>query len=56
MHNNFMVSKPNTLIFINFFKNYIQIINTAKFYLESDIEDSSIIIEDEDKETSKKKY
>ena len=55
MHNNFMVSKQNTIIFINFFKNYIQIINTAKLYLESDIEDSSIIIEDEDKETSKNK-
>ena len=55
MHNNFMVSKPNTIIFVNFFRNYIKIINTAKLYLEYDIEDSSIIIEEEDKETLGKK-
>ena len=55
MHNNFMVSKPNTLIFLNFFSNFIQIVNTAKLYLESDIENSSIIIEEEDKETTESK-
>ena len=55
MHNNFMVSKPNTLIFLNFFINYNKIIDTAKLYLESDIENSSIIIEEEDKETTEKK-
>ena len=55
MHNNFMVSKPNTIIFLNFFNNYIQIINTAKLYLENDIENSSIIIEEEDKETTETK-
>ena len=55
MHNNFMVSKPNTIIFLKFFNNYIQIVNTAKLYLEVDIENSSIIIEEEDKETTETK-
>ena len=55
MHNNFMVSKPNTVVFLKFFNNYIQIINTAKLYLENDIENSSIIIEEEDKETTETK-
>ena len=55
MHNNFMVSKPNTIIFFKFFNNYIQIVNTAKLYLEVDIENSSIIIEEEDKETTETK-
>jgi len=55
MHNNFMVSKPNTIIFLKFFTNYLQIVNTAKLYLENDIENSSIIIEEEDKETTEKK-
>ena len=52
MHSNFMVSKPNSIIFVKF---YIHIINTAKLYLKSDIEDSSIVIEEEDKEISGKK-
>jgi ubiquitin-protein ligase E3 A len=50
-----MVSKPNTVVFLKFFNNYIQIINTAKLYLENDIENSSIIIEEEDKETTETK-
>ena len=54
MHNNFM-AKPNTIIFFKFFNNYIQIVNTAKLYLEVDIENSSIIIEEEDKETTETK-
>ena len=55
MHNNFMVSKSNTIIFLNFFKNYIQILNAAKLYLESDIEESSIIIDEENKEITGQK-
>jgi len=55
MHSNFMVSKPNSIIFVKFFKNYIHIINTAKLYLKSNIEDSYIVIEEEDKEISGKK-
>ena len=47
MHNNFMVSKPNTIIFVKFFQNFIQIIKTAKLYLEEDIENSSMIIDEE---------
>ena len=30
MHNNFMVSKPNTTIFVKFFQNFIQIILKVK--------------------------
>ena len=47
MHNNFMVSKPNTIIFVKFFQNFIQIIKTSKLYLEEDIENSSMIIDEE---------
>ena len=46
MHNNFMVTKPNTLIFLKFFSNFIEIITTAKLYLENDIENSSMIIDE----------
>ena len=44
MHNNFLVSKPNTNIFLKFFKNFIQIISTSKLYLEKDAKNSSMII------------
>ena len=54
MHNNFIVSISNKVIFVNFFKNYFKTINTAKLYLQSDIEDSSINIEEKDKATSRK--
>jgi len=54
MHNNFIVSISNKIIFVNFFKNYFKTINTAKLYLQSDIEDSSINIEEKDKATSRK--
>ena len=47
MHNNFVVSKPNTNIFVIFFRNFVQIINTAKLYLEKDIENASMIIDED---------
>ena len=31
MHNNFVVSKPNTIIFVKFFENFIQIIATKNY-------------------------
>ena len=46
LHSNFMVSKPNTLIFVKFFTNFVQIFATAKLYLENDIENSSMIIDE----------
>ena len=55
MHNNFMVSNPNSNKFYNFFKNYLQIIKTAKLYLEDDFENSSMIIDEENKNELEKK-
>jgi len=55
MHNNFMVSNPNSNKFYNFFKNYLQIIKTAQLYMEDDIENSSMIIDEENKNESEKK-
>ena len=55
MHNNFMVSNPNSKKFYNFFKNYLQIIKIAQIYLEDDIENSSMIIDEENKNDSDKK-
>ena len=49
MHCNFVVSKPNANIFVKFFTNFVQIINTAKLYLEKDIENSSMIIDENKK-------
>ena len=54
MHNNFVVAKPNTIIFLKFFENFIQIISTAKLYLEKDIQSSSMIINKENDSTMKK--
>ena len=54
MHNNFMVTKPYTIIFVKFFTNFIQIINTAKLYLEKDIENSSMIIDEDNNDTLEK--
>ena len=51
MHNNFMATKPNTIIFVKFFTNLVQIINTAKLYLEKDIENSSMIIDEDNNDT-----
>ena len=52
MHNNFMASKQTSKIFHTFFNNFLLITNCAKLYLENDIENSSIIIEDENKMNS----
>ena len=46
LNENFMVSKPNTLIFVKFFTNFVQLINTAQLYLENDVENSSMIIDE----------
>ena len=51
MHNNFMVSKPNTNIFVTFFKNFIEIEKTARLYLEEDIKSNSMIIDEENNNT-----
>ena len=48
-HTNFMSSQVTSLIFQKFFSNFLLIINASKLYLESDIEDSSMIIDDENK-------
>ena len=54
MHSNFMVSKPNTNIFVKFFTNFVQIIKTAKLYLEKDIENSSMIIDEDNNDNLEK--
>ena len=51
MHNNFMVSKQNTNVFCKFFKNFIKILDASKLYLEDDIENSSMIIDEENNST-----
>ena len=53
MSNNFMVNKSNCAEFTKFFFNYHNIIKTAKLYLKEDILNSSMIIEEEKKETKK---
>jgi ubiquitin-protein ligase E3 A len=52
MHNNFMSSKETSKIFQTFFNNFLLITNCSKLYLENDIENSSMIIEDENKMSS----
>ena len=52
MHNNFMASKETSKIFQTFFNNFLLITNCSKLYLENDIENSSMIIEDENKMSS----
>ena len=49
MHNEFMASLDTAKIFQAFFSNFLSISNCAKIYLESDLESSSMIIEDEAK-------
>ena len=49
MHNEFMASLDTAKIFQAFFSNFLSISNCAKLYLESDLESSSMIIEDEAK-------
>ena len=52
MHNEFMASKENSRIFQTFFNNFLLITNCSRLYLENDIENSSMIIEDENKMNS----
>ena len=52
MHNNFMASKDTSKIFQTFFNNFLLITNCSRLYLENDIENSSMIIEDENKMNS----
>ena len=56
-HNNFIISKATSNIFKTFFTNFLEIINTVKQYLEYEIENSSMIIDDDIKfnETISKK-
>ena len=54
LNENFMVSKANTLIFVKFFTNFVQLINTAQLYLENDVENSSMIIDEGNNNTIEK--
>ena len=55
MNNNFLVTKANCLEFTKFFTNYENIRKAAKLYLKDSISKSSMIIEDEVSEKTKKK-
>ena len=54
MSNNFMVDNTNCSEYFKFFKNYYNIVKTAKLYLKEDIENSSMIVEEQNKDNSKK--
>ena len=47
-----MASKENSTVFQTFFNNFLSIINAAKLYLENDLENSSMVLDDESKMTS----
>ena len=49
MHKEFMSSTETSKIFQTFFNNFLTISNCAKLYLESDLENSSMIMDDENK-------
>ena len=49
MHNNFMASIKTARIFQIFFNNFLEIINSAKLSLEQDLNNSSMIINEENK-------
>ena len=55
MHNNFMASIKTARAFQIFFNNFIEIINSAKLSLEQDINNSSMIINEENKAQKDKK-
>ena len=55
MHNNFMASIKTARIFQIFFNNFIEIINSAKLSLEQDLNNSSMIINEENKAQKDKK-
>lgn len=52
MNKNFYASKENAKIFNTFFNNFLSITNCAKLYLENDIENSSMVFDDEFKMNS----
>jgi len=54
MSENFMVDNTNCYEYIKFFKNYHSIVKSAKLYLKKDIADSSMVVEEQNKENSKK--
>ena len=56
MNNNFILTKSNCSEFSTFFKNYNNVIKTAKLYIKEDMSNSNIIIEEqkEDNVTMKK--
>ena len=49
MHNEFMASTESSKIFRTFFNNFLLITNCAKLYLEKDLENSSMVLDDENK-------
>ena len=55
MHNNFMASLSTAKTFQIFFNNFLEIINSAKLSLEIDLKNSSMIINEENKEPKDKK-
>ena len=55
LNSNFLVSKENCLLFTKFFTNYNNVIKTAKLYLKEDVNNTSIIVEEGDKNSVKKK-
>ena len=55
MHNNFMASIKTARIFQIFFNNFLEIINSAKLSLEQDLNNSSMIINEENKAQKDKK-
>ena len=55
MHNNFMASIKTARAFQIFFNNFIEIINSAKLSLEQDLNNSSMIIKEENKAQKDKK-
>lgn len=54
MSDNFMVDNTNCSEYYKFFKNYHSIVKSAKLYLKKDIADSSMVVEEQNKENSKK--
>ena len=55
-HNNFIVSLSTAKTFQIFFNNFLEIINSVKLWLENDIKNSSMIINEENKNPNNKKF
>ena len=54
LSNSFMVDNTNCTEYYKFFKNYNSIVKAAKLYLKQDIAKTSMIIEEQNKDNSKK--